>query len=180
MNPIFISSIIGLGLLGLTFGAILAIASKKFAVEVDPRIEKITEALPAANCGGCGFPGCAGYAEAIVMNNESTTLCSPGGKDTVEEIANILGIEAEEMIPQIAVVRCGGTHEAAKAKLVEDGKTEKENTLAMIEDKGLTIIHLKPEAIAEFRAVAEKFNQKYLTDLWGADILKRVIELGEQ
>ena len=121
MNPIFLSSIIGLGFLGLTFGAILAIASKKFAVEVDPRIEQITEALPAANCGGCGYPGCAGYAEAIVMKDESTTLCSPGGKDTVEEIANILGIEAEEMIPQIAIVRCGGNHEVAKAKYIYDG-----------------------------------------------------------
>jgi TRAP-type C4-dicarboxylate transport system substrate-binding protein len=72
------------------------------------------------------------------------------------------------------------SYEAAKAILVEDGKTEKEKTLAMIKDKGLTIVHLTPEAIAEFRVVAEKFNQEYLTDLWGADILKRVIELGEQ
>jgi Na+-translocating ferredoxin:NAD+ oxidoreductase subunit B len=121
MNPIFISSVIGLGLLGLTFGTILAIASKKFAVDVDPRIEKINEALPAANCGGCGYPGCAGYAEAIVTKDESTTLCSPGGKDVVEDIAQILGIEAEEIVPQIAVVRCGGNHEAAKAKYIYDG-----------------------------------------------------------
>ena len=121
MNPIFLSSVIGLGVLGLTFGAILAFAAKKFAVEVDPRIEEITDVLPAANCGGCGYPGCAGYAEAVVLKNESTTLCSPGGPDTVENMAKILGIEAEEMIPQIAVVRCGGTHESAIAKYDYDG-----------------------------------------------------------
>ncbi len=121
MNPVFLSSVIGLGILGLTFGAILAIAAKKFAVDVDPRIEAINEELPAANCGGCGYPGCVGYAEALVVKSESTTLCSPGGVETVEAIAKILGIEAEEMIPQIAIVRCGGTFEAAKSKYIYDG-----------------------------------------------------------
>lgn len=121
MNPVILSSVIGLGALGLTFGAILALASKKFAVEVDPRIEEINEVLPAANCGACGYPGCIGYAEAIVTRGESTTLCNPGGNETVAAIASILGIEAEEMIPQIAVVRCGGTHEAAKAKYIYEG-----------------------------------------------------------
>ena len=71
-------------------------------------------------------------------------------------------------------------YEAAKAKLIEDGKTEKEKTLAMIKDKGLTIIHLTPEAIGEFRTVAEEFNKKYLGDLWGADILEKVIARGKE
>ena len=49
--------------LGIIFGIILAVASKVFAVEKDPREEAITECLPGANCGGCGYPGCGGYAK---------------------------------------------------------------------------------------------------------------------
>jgi Na+-translocating ferredoxin:NAD+ oxidoreductase RNF subunit RnfB len=51
-----------LGVLGVVFGAILAFASKVFAVEKDPREEEIAAILPGANCGGCGYPGCSGFA----------------------------------------------------------------------------------------------------------------------
>jgi len=51
--------------MGLLFGAGLAYASQKFAVEVDPRSIAIRDALPGANCGGCGFPGCDGFAKAV-------------------------------------------------------------------------------------------------------------------
>ena len=55
-----------LGGLGLVFGLVLAAASKVFYVETDPRLDQLNEALPGANCGGCGFAGCAGYAEAVL------------------------------------------------------------------------------------------------------------------
>jgi TRAP-type C4-dicarboxylate transport system substrate-binding protein len=71
------------------------------------------------------------------------------------------------------------SYEEAKAFLVEAGKTEKEDMLKQIEAKGLTIVYLSPEAIAEFRTVANEFNRSYLGDLWGLDILDRVIEIGE-
>ncbi|HDL19405.1 MAG TPA: RnfABCDGE type electron transport complex subunit B [Bacteroidetes bacterium] len=121
MNPVFLSSIVALGVLGLTFGAILAIASRKFAIEVDPRIEELTEILPGANCGGCGYPGCAGYGEAVVTKGESITLCGPGGPETAGNIAQILGVEAQEMVPKIAVVQCGGSHNNARQKYEYDG-----------------------------------------------------------
>ena len=122
MNPIFISSVIGLGFLGLTFGAILAIASKTFAVDVDPRIESINDALPAANCGGCGFPGCRGFAEALVKSaNENNSIeglsCPVGGNDTMAATAGILGLIAEEKEPQIAVIRCSGSFDNAPKKI---------------------------------------------------------------
>ncbi len=67
--------------LGLILGLGLAVASKIFHVEVDTRVEDITKILPGANCGACGFPGCAGYAEAIVSEvAESLSLCKPGLK----------------------------------------------------------------------------------------------------
>src|SRR5690606_16365673 len=51
--------------LGVTFGIGLAVASRKLAVETDPRVDEIEELLPGANCGACGYPGCRRLAEAI-------------------------------------------------------------------------------------------------------------------
>ena len=70
-----------LAVLGIIFGIGLAIASKVFHVDVDTRIEDITAMLPNANCGACGFPGCAGFATAIVEGKaESLSQCKPGAK----------------------------------------------------------------------------------------------------
>ena len=68
---------------GLLFGIILGIAAKVFAVETDPRIEQITQALPGANCGGCGYAGCANFADAVVRGAAPTNGCMvavPGGR----------------------------------------------------------------------------------------------------
>ena len=77
-----VKSIILLGAMGLIFGAVLAYASKKFAVEIDERVEKILEVLPGANCGGCGFPGCGGLANAIVEGKSPVNGC-PDRKSVV-------------------------------------------------------------------------------------------------
>jgi len=125
MDIVVLSSIIGIGSLGLFFGASLAYASRKFAVEVDPRIEEILEILPGANCGGCGYPGCSGYAEAVVKGGAAITLCAPGGEETVQKIADILGVEAtssgEKMV---AVVRCRGDNEKAPKRFHYAGITD--------------------------------------------------------
>lgn len=60
------TAVILVAVLGGVFGLVLATASKKFAVEEDPRIGEITNLLPGANCGGCGFAGCGALADAIV------------------------------------------------------------------------------------------------------------------
>ncbi len=121
MSVQIISSLITLGGLGLIFGAILAYASKIFHVEKNPRIEKIDEFLPSANCGGCGYPGCSNYAEAIVNENAPINLCAPGGEDVMEKIADILGVEAEASEPLVAVVRCQGGKGIAKDKFQYEG-----------------------------------------------------------
>jgi Na+-translocating ferredoxin:NAD+ oxidoreductase RNF subunit RnfB len=101
-----IVAIIILGALGLIFGLGLAVASKKFHVEIDPKIEAIAGALPNANCGACGFPGCAAYAEAIVMHNAELNKCAPGGSAVVKEIARIMDREAVEADKKVAVIKC--------------------------------------------------------------------------
>ncbi|MDY6914940.1 MAG: RnfABCDGE type electron transport complex subunit B, partial [Candidatus Cloacimonadota bacterium] len=103
---IIVYSIATLGVLGLIYGLGLAYASRKFHVEIDPKIEKITEVLPQANCGACGYPGCSGYAEAIVNEGEDINKCAPGGSEVLEQVSKIMGVEASESERKVAVIHC--------------------------------------------------------------------------
>ncbi|MDR2861606.1 MAG: RnfABCDGE type electron transport complex subunit B [Syntrophobacterales bacterium] len=111
-----VSSVIILGIFGVLFGACLAYLSVVFAVQVDPRIEKITEILPGANCGGCGAPGCFSFAEGVVSGALTPTSCAPGGKEVAAKISAILGCEVGEMIPMVAVANCQGGNQEARQK----------------------------------------------------------------
>jgi len=103
---VIIFSIIILGSLGLIYGLGLAFASKKFHVDVDPKIEQINEILPSANCGACGHPGCLAYAEAVATQGEELNKCAPGGEAVVKDIAKIMGIKATSKERNIAVMHC--------------------------------------------------------------------------
>ncbi len=82
-----IYAILIMGGAGLILGVILGVASDKLEVKVDPLIEKITKLLPGYNCGGCGYPGCAGFAEGLV-NGEVKTIstCRPSKPEQREVI----------------------------------------------------------------------------------------------
>jgi Na+-translocating ferredoxin:NAD+ oxidoreductase RNF subunit RnfB len=95
-----------IGGLGLIFGAVLAVAARFFAVKLDPRVEQIIAALPGANCGACGMPGCAGYADAIVHGGADINKCAPGGVTAMSMIATIMGREAVASERKIAVFHC--------------------------------------------------------------------------
>ena len=110
-----------LGGMGFVFAIGLAYASKRFAVEIDPRVEAIEEALAGVNCGACGLPGCKGYAEAVVAGEVEINLCAPGGADTVEAVADIMGLEVTEVVPKVAIVQCRGGHEQAQEKFTYYG-----------------------------------------------------------
>lgn len=97
-----------LAVLGAVFGAVLAFAAKVFAVEKDPREEAIVECLPGANCGGCGFPGCSGYAAAVVAGKAPVNNCAAGGEAVAAKIAQIMGVAAGASVKKIAVVHCTG------------------------------------------------------------------------
>jgi electron transport complex protein RnfB len=111
-----LTAILCLGGIGLVASTTLGFASKKFAVEVDPREAAILEALPGANCGACGQPGCSSYAKGVAEGILAPTLCIPGGSDTIQAIADILGIEAVAATPQVAVVFCQGDNSKAAKK----------------------------------------------------------------
>jgi len=105
-------TIVTLAGLGAIAAVILFLASKKFQVFEDPRIDEVEEALPAANCGGCGFPGCRAFAEALVKADDISSMnCPVGGADTMTAVAGILGKEAGDAKPQVAVLRCNGSCE---------------------------------------------------------------------
>ena len=97
-----------LGGLGLGFGLVLAAASKVFYVETDPRLDKLNECLPGANCGGCGYAGCGGYAEAVLNGEAPIGKCASGGNECAQEMAAIMGVEAAEVTRKVALVRCSG------------------------------------------------------------------------
>ena len=116
-----INSILVLGVMGLIFGAILAYASKKFAVKVDERIDSILEVLPGANCGGCGFPGCAGLASAIVEGKAPVNGCPVGGSECAAKVAKIMGVSSEEGEKKVAFVKCNGNCNVSKDKYIYEG-----------------------------------------------------------
>ena len=103
-------SIILLGTIGAIAAIILFIISKKFEVQEDLRITQIIEVLPGANCGGCGYPGCGGFASACAKAKSlDGLLCPVGGTGLMKSIASIMGLNATESTPEVAVVRCNGT-----------------------------------------------------------------------
>ena len=104
-----------MGGLGALFSAGLSLANKKLYVEEDPRIAQVEEILPGANCGGCGYPGCKSFAENVVKGNVAVEDCTVASQDEIEEIAEILGVEAGTSEKQVARVMClGGIEETAK------------------------------------------------------------------
>lgn len=103
--------------LGGMFGAILAVAGRKLAVHTDPRIEEITNLLPGANCGSCGYPGCGGLAEAIVAGRDGVSPCLACSPDSKKKIARIMGftgdIPLSPDLRKVARVACNGCKENA-------------------------------------------------------------------
>ena len=102
-----------IGGIGIIISIFLSFFAQKFAVEVDKREEDILSALPQNNCGGCGYPGCAGLAAAINKGEAPVTGCPVGGKPVADMIAQIMGVEAGEYIKKVAFVKCNGNCEAA-------------------------------------------------------------------
>lgn len=94
MNMIAIAVVV-LSVLALVFGLLLGYASRRFAVEEDPIVDKIDELLPQSQCGQCGYPGCRPYAEAVGNNGENINRCAPGGEAVMNKIAALLNVEPQ-------------------------------------------------------------------------------------
>lgn len=108
--------VLTIGGMGILFGIGLGYAGIKFKVEQDPKIPEVRDALPGANCGGCGYAGCDALAEAIVTGKAAVNACPVGGSAVGGKIAGIMGVEAVEGEKMTAFVKCSGDCEKANTK----------------------------------------------------------------
>lgn len=106
---------------GGIMGGLLAVAAIRFHVEIDPRVARVRESLPGANCGACGFPGCDAAAAAIVEGKAPPGACTAGGHGVREAVAHVLGIDASAQEPIDTVVRCQGGRANVKTRYRYDG-----------------------------------------------------------
>lgn len=121
MNETLVYAVISLSAIGVISAIILFFVARKFKVIEDPRIDIVADLLPGANCGGCGLAGCRAFAEEVVKSSDLSKLnCPVGGSEGMKKIAAVLGVEAEEKDPMIAVVRCNGSRANAPQKVVYD------------------------------------------------------------
>ena len=121
MNSIILA-IVSVSVIGLICSIVLAVASKIMAVPVDETEVKIRDCLPGANCGACGYAGCDGYAAALAKGEiQKANMCVPGGDSTARKIADILGIEAGDVVEQVAVIHCRGDCDVTGDKLNYQG-----------------------------------------------------------
>ncbi|MBL7224649.1 MAG: 4Fe-4S binding protein [Desulfobacteraceae bacterium] len=116
-----VSGFLVMGGLGIVIGVVLALASKVFYVYVDPKIEAVEDALPGANCGGCGLPGCGSNAVAIVAGKASASSCVAGGPDVAAEIAEVMGVAVTLKEPEIAAPGCTYGYQDADVKYLYQG-----------------------------------------------------------
>ncbi len=117
----WLTPILWIGGIGTACGAALALAARYLSVEEDPRIERIANELPGANCGGCGFAGCADYAKAMVTADTAATLCPVCNSESSAKIAALLGRSVEVSERKVAVIRCGGNDSEALRRFAYNG-----------------------------------------------------------
>ena len=119
-----VEAVMMMGGLGLAVGVGLAVASKVFYVYVDPLVLEVDDALPGANCGGCGLPGCTSNAEAIVEGKAAPNSCVAAGDDVAEAIAAIMGVAIEAKEPDIARPGCTYGVQDADQKYIYSGLSD--------------------------------------------------------
>ena len=106
---------------GLVFGALIALANRRFKVWEDPRIDEVAALLPGANCGACGFPGCRGFAEACVQGQVKPAGCTVMSEDMRADVAAYLGVDAGQAEKRVARLLCAGGLDVAPRKAAYRG-----------------------------------------------------------
>jgi len=105
-----------LGGVGLTFGGLIAFANHKLKVWEDPRVNAVTDLLPGANCGACGFAGCRAFAESVITGVTPPAECTVMGPEEVDDVASYLGVDAGEAQQRVARLLCAGSSAVAPWK----------------------------------------------------------------
>ncbi len=111
-------------ILGLLLGFGLSVAEKKLSVEQDPKLVELQSIMPGANCGGCGYAGCAAYAEAVYNGEAKPGLCSPGGAELALRMGSIMGVDVEIKEKMVAFVHCDGNLDTTKTDYEYSGLSD--------------------------------------------------------
>lgn len=111
-----LGSVAILGGVGVTFGALIAVVNRRFRVEEDPRLDQITDLLPGANCGACGFAGCRAFAEKALAGEVAPAGCTVMGEAELDDVAAVLGVEAGAADRKVARLLCAGGSDVATRK----------------------------------------------------------------
>lgn len=119
-----VASVLAMGGLGAFFAVSLAIADKKLRVEEDPRIGMVNDVLPGANCGACGFAGCAAFAEGVVGGTAPVNGCPVGGQDCADDVALVMGVDAGTSVRHVVRLMCRGTAALAREKANYEGPSQ--------------------------------------------------------
>ncbi len=99
----------------------LGVAAKKLNIKEDPRLEKILEALPGANCGACGYAGCSAFARSVLEEEAPINGCVAGGESTALKVAEVLGKKVENAERSVAVVACHGSGTYTRQRFIYQG-----------------------------------------------------------
>ena len=122
---LIVLSVIAIVAIGFVCGIALALGARYFSVEEDPRIAALTEFLPGANCGACGFTGCAAYAAAMVAGTAEPGLCPVSSPEGNANVRSFLGLSAgQSSVRRVAHVLCGGDNTRARKRFAYDGITD--------------------------------------------------------
>lgn len=119
-----IQPVLILGIMGAAFGILLGVAAKAFKVEKDERVEKVSELLAGANCGGCGYAGCGAFAEALCAGRANLSDCPSTKAESKDRIAAILGVSTGTEDPKVAMVMCSGNCNSAVLHCEYEGITD--------------------------------------------------------
>ncbi len=117
--PIFV-----LGIMGGAFGVLLGVAAKVFRVAKDERLDEVGDLLAGANCGGCGYAGCGGFAQALLKGEANISDCPSTKAENKEKIAEILGVSVGEKVPMVAMIMCSGSCSNVVLNHAYDGITD--------------------------------------------------------
>lgn len=109
-------SVLVLGGVSLTFGALIALANARFRVQEDPRVDAVTGLLPGTNCGACGFAGCRGFAEGLIRGETPPAACTVMGEEERADVASYLGVDEGEADRKVARLLCAGGWDVAPPK----------------------------------------------------------------
>lgn len=114
MNTIIITIIVSL-VVAFILGILLGLFKKIFAVQVDPKVQAITEVLSGGNCGGCGYAGCAAFAEAVVKGEAPANGCVAGGASVAAKVGEIMGVNVSAQ-KKVTIIACKGNNECAVSR----------------------------------------------------------------